>query len=221
MALAKLLLHLRTNTTINVDILTPIVEDVQNYDIRDLRFMTKVMTLKDITKFPHENAENNLVDIRFIKYTTDETSDFHELHARMTVLFMKGRKTFRMELFGTISAKFKNECYIAKLQEYLYTFMARSIETNGKFKEFREISFPDTLSSYYRKTPGWETVNLMDFTWIDRDETPTINKITNGLLDHRSICDVEEPEEDDGSDLTVPVTYGSSTKEIPSNITKV
>ena len=208
MGLGRLLSRLRTNTTINVDILTPIVEDVQNYDIRDLKFMTQVMDLKDITKTRHENAENSLVDIRFINYISDEDTDFHELHARMTVMFMKGRKTYRMELFGTISAIYKEDWYIVKLQEYLYTFMSKSVETNEEFKKFREIRFPDTLAPFYRGSSNWKRVDLMDFTWIDRDETPTIAKITNGLLDKRSFYDVKEPEENDGSNLVVPVTYG-------------
>ena len=197
MGLGRLLSHLRTNTTINVDILTPIVEDVQNYDIRDLKFMTQVTDLKDITKTRHENAENSLVDIRFINYISDEDTDFHELHARMSVMFMRGRKTYRMELFGTISATYKEDLYIIKLQEYLYTFMAKSIERNEEFKKFREIQFPDTLSSFYRGSFSWKRVDLMDFTWIDRDETPTIAKITNGLLDNRSLYPIKEPEEID------------------------
>ena len=220
MGLGRLLSRLRTNTTINVDILTPIVEDVQNYDIRDLKFMTQVMDLKDITKTRHENAENSLVDIRFINYISDEDTDFHELHARMTVMFMKGRKTYRMELFGTISAIYKEDCYIVKLQEYLYTFMSKSVETNEEFKKFREIRFPDTLAPFYRGSSNWKRVDLMDFTWIDRDETPTIAKITNGLLDKRSFYDVKEPEENDGSNLVVPVTYGGPDRT-SSNIKKV
>ena len=220
MGLGRLLSHLRTNTTINVDILTPIVEDVQNYDIRDLKFMTQVTDLKDITKTRHENAENSLVDIRFINYISDEDTDFHELHARMSVMFMRGRKTYRMELFGTISATYKEDLYIIKLQEYLYTFMAKSIETNEEFKKFREIRFPDTLSSFYRGSFSWKHVDLMDFTWIDRDETPTIAKITNGLLDKRSFYDVKEPEENDGSNLVIPVTYGGPDLT-SSNINKI
>ena len=220
MGLGRLLSHLRTNTTINVDILTPIVEDVQNYDIRDLKFMTQVTDLKDITKTRHENAENSLVDIRFINYISDEDTDFHELHARMTVMFMRGRRTYRMELFGTISATYKEDLYIIKLQEYLYTFMAKSIETNEEFKKFREIQFPDTLSSFYRGSFSWKRVDLMDFTWIDRDETPTIAKITNGLLDNRSLYPIKEPEENDGSNLVIPVTYGGPDLT-SSNINKV
>ena len=220
MGLGRLLSHLRTNTTINVDILTPIVEDVQNYDIRDLKFMTQVTDLKDITKTRHENAENSLVDIRFINYISDEDTDFHELHARMSVMFMRGRKTYRMELFGTISATYKEDLYIIKLQEYLYTFMAKSIERNEEFKKFREIQFPDTLSSFYRGSFSWKRVDLMDFTWIDRDETPTIAKITNGLLDNRSLYPIKEPEEIDGSNLVIPVTYGGPDLT-SSNINKV
>ena len=220
MGLGRLLSHLRTNTTINVDILTPIVEDVQNYDIRDLKFMTQVTDLKDITKTRHENAENSLVDIRFINYISDEDTDFHELHARMSVMFMRGRKTYRMELFGTISATYKEDLYIIKLQEYLYTFMAKSIERNEEFKKFREIQFPDTLSSFYRGSFSWKRVDLMDFTWIDRDETPTIAKITNGLLDNRSLYPIKEPEENDGSNLVIPVTYGGPDLT-SSNINKV
>ena len=220
MGLGRLLSRLRTNTTINVDILTPIVEDVQNYDIRDLKFMTQVTDLKDITKTRHENAENSLVDIRFINYISDEDTDFHELHARMSVMFMRGRKTYRMELFGTISATYKEDLYIIKLQEYLYTFMAKSIETNEEFKKFREIQFPDTLSSFYRGSFSWKRVDLMDFTWIDRDETPTIAKITNGLLDNRSLYPIKEPEENDGSNLVIPVTYGGPDLT-SSNINKI
>ena len=220
MGLGRLLSHLRTNTTINVDILTPIVEDVQNYDIRNLKFMTQVMDLKDITKTRHENAENSLVDIRFINYISDEDTDFHELHARMSVMFMRGRKTYRMELFGTISATYKEDLYIMKLQEYLYTFMAKSIERNEEFKKFREIQFPDTLSSFYRGSCSWKRVDLMEFTWIDRDETPTIAKITNGLLDNRSLYPIKEPEEIDGSNLVIPVTYGGPDLT-SSNINKV
>ena len=59
----ELLQHLRTNTTISITALKPIVEDVSNYDIRDLKLETKVMDLKDITKTKHENAENNFIDL--------------------------------------------------------------------------------------------------------------------------------------------------------------
>lgn len=206
MRVKALLSRLRTNTTISINAIKPIVEDVAKYNIRDLKLECKVMDLKDVTKTKHENAENNLVDLRFINYINDE-SDYHILNARMTVLFMKGKNTFRLELFGTISAKYENERYIAKLQEYLYSYMTKSLEENKDFMKFREIRFPDTLSSLYRNTPGWQSIQTMDFTWIDRNESETIAKITNGLLDNRSIINFDEETDDDGSDMVVNITY--------------
>ena len=73
--------------------------------------------------------------------------------------------------------------------------------------KFREIRFPDTLSSLYRNTPGWQSIQTMDFTWIDRNESETIAKITNGLLDNRSIINFDEEPDDDGSDMVVNITY--------------
>ena len=96
MRVKALLSRLRTNTTISINAIKPIVEDVAKYNIRDLKLECKVMDLKDVTKTKHENAENNLVDLRFINYINDE-SDYHILNARMTVLFMKGKNTFRLE----------------------------------------------------------------------------------------------------------------------------
>ena len=201
-----LLQHLRTNTTISITALKPIVEDVVKYDIRDLKLESKVMDLKDITKAKHDNAENNLVDLRFINYISEEP-DEHLLNARMTVLFMRGKRTYKLELFGSAYAKYKNELYVMKLQEYLYSYMTKSLEDDVEFMKFREIKFPDTLASLYRKTASWKSVELMDFTWVDRDETPTIAKITNGLLDHRSLYDLEEEEKDSGKNTIVNVNY--------------
>ena len=205
----ELLQHLRTNTTISITALKPIVEDVSNYDIRDLKLETKVMDLKDITKTKHENAENNFIDLRFINYINEEP-DKHLLHARMTVLFMRGKKTYKLELFGSAYARYRNDRLVLKLQEYLYSYMTKSLEDNEEFMKFREIKFPDTLSSLYRKTASWQSVEHMDFTWVDRDETPTIAKITNGLLDHRSLYDLHEEEPDSGDTMVVDVNYDNT-----------
>ena len=109
--------------------------------------------------------------------------------------------------------------HIPVIFEYTVATIARDYESkyvttlklimkdNKDFMKFREIRFPDTLSSLYRNTPGWQSIQTMDFTWIDRNESETLAKITNGLLDNRSIINFDEETDDDGSDMVVNITY--------------
>lgn len=199
-----------TMTTISIRAIKPIVEDSANYDLQNLKFEFKIMSLKELRKDQYSQSDQNLVDLRFIEYESND--DHHRLYARMTVFFSRGKEQYKMELFGSVSAIYTDERMIPKMQEYLYWYMTKSLEENHAFMEFKEIRFPDSLSELYRKYPGWRTVNIMDFSWIDRDSTPTISKIMHGLIDNRTFAEDEADSDDDGSDMTVDVNFDSTKK---------
>ena len=196
-----------TMTTISIRAIKPIVEDSANYDLQNLKFEFKIMSLKECR---YNQSEKNLVDLRFIEYESND--DHHRLNARMTVFFLRGKKNYKMELFGSVSAIYTDERMISKMQEYLYWYMTKSLEENHEFMEFKEIRFPDSLSELYRKYPGWRTVNIMDFSWVDRVSNQTISKIMNGLIDNRTFAEDEADSDEDGSDMTVDVNFDNTKK---------
>ena len=191
--------------TISIRAITPIVEDSQNYDLRELKIEYHVLSLKDVSKQAHPNADSNLVNLRFIEYVSD--NDTHKLNAQLTIYFERNKKTYKMELFGWISAIYTDPNLVVKMQEYLYWYMTKSLEENDAFMKFKEIRFPDTLMSFYRNDPGWQRVNLMDFSWVDTDATDSISKITHGLLDNRSFMTTESSEKSEDGDLKVDVRF--------------
>lgn len=214
MNLAKLLQRVNSKIqTISIRVITPLVEDSANYDLHELKFAYNIMSLKDLTKW-HIN-DRDTVDLRFIEY--EQCGDKHTLHARMTIFFTRSTKQYKMELFGSISARYTNQRLVTKLQEYLYWYMTKSLEENEAFMEFKEIRFPDSLSELYRKT-GWQNVNIMDFSWIDQDSTPTISKITHGLIDNRTFAEDEDDSDEEGSDMKVDVNFDSSKKLAVSSV---
>lgn len=214
MNLAKLLQRVNSKIqTISIRVITPLVEDSANYDLHELKFSYNIMSLKDLTKW--RISDRDTVDLRFIEY--EQCGDKHTLHARMTIFFTRSTKQYKMELFGSISARYTNQRLVTKLQEYLYWYMTKSLEENEAFMEFKEIRFPDSLSELYRKT-GWQNVNIMDFSWIDQDSTPTISKITHGLIDNRTFAEDESDSDEEGSDMKVDVNFDSSKKLAVSSV---
>ena len=78
--------------------------------------------------------------------------------------------------------------------------------------EFNEIRLPKSRTELYRKNQGWRTVNIMDFSWVDRVSTQTISKIMNGLIDNRTFAEDEADSYEDGSDMTVDVNFDNMKK---------